>query len=57
MKISKETIIYAFGDDHRDPIHFSADERDMEVISHQDEINNWVRPEHFFEEDFIEHEL
>ena len=57
MKISKDTIIYAFGDDRRDPIHFSADERDMDVISHQDEINNWVKPEQFFDEDLEDHEL
>ena len=40
-------MIYAFGDDRRDPIHFSADERDMEVLCHHDEKENFIWPKDF----------
>jgi hypothetical protein len=47
MGITSDTKVYAFGDDLRDPIRFSADERDMEVVCHHDELSNFVWPKDF----------
>jgi hypothetical protein len=57
MGISYNTVVYAFGDDRKDPIHFSADERDMEVVCHHDEIVNWVWPREFRQPSLLEYEL
>ena len=55
MGISYNTVVYTFGDDRKDPIHFSADERDMEVVCHHDEIVNWVWPREFRKPSLLEY--
>ena len=34
LKITPDTLIYFFGCDRKDPIHFSATTGDMRIISH-----------------------
>ena len=57
LNISESTVIYAYGEDHIDPIHFSADERDMRVVCHHDEIRNWIQPEDFRNDALVTHRL